>query len=203
MKNNKTQSWFLVKDNWMTDLNDLSNEDFGLLIRSLYSQTKPSGLLGTLVSSMQDEFTRVNSNSKQAKEERSIKAAKAAQARWDNAQVMLKHTQELETTTITMLEHNEALLIDADTKTKTDTITNTKTKIEIIDTDITNNTSGLDRSIVKHKLSELSKPQLVDTSGTKVNRLEEFASVFELELTPEPKRSFSELSQSMFSDLNF
>jgi predicted transcriptional regulator len=156
MKTN-TQSWFLVKDNWMTDLSEMSNEEFGLLIRSLYSETKPSGQLGYLVSSMQDEFDRVNAKSKEAKSIREERSKKAAQARWNNAQVMLKHAQGiLEDTTsndITMLKHNEAMLSDAGTETET--ITNTNTKIvnnNIVYSDIV---KCIDKGVTSYK--ELTK----------------------------------------------
>lgn len=199
MKTN-TQSWFLVKDNWMTDLNEMSNEEFGLLIRSLYSQIKPPGQLGYLVSSMQDEFDRVNAKSKEAKSIREERSKKAAQARWNNAQVVLTHAQGiLEDTTsdnITMLKHTEVMLSDAGTETITDT------DIEIHNNiiDITISTSGLDRSIVKQKISELSKPQLQDTSGGKINYLDQFTATFG-KIGEEPKPlSRAEMSQSLFSD---
>lgn len=65
---------------------------------------------------------------------------------------------------------------------------------------IDNDTSGLDRSIVKLKLSELSKPKLEDTSGGKINYLDQFTATFG-KIGEEPKPlSRAEMSQSLFSD---
>ena len=56
----KAQEWFLIKKNWMVELNDLSNEEFGLLVRSLYTSGQPEGTLKMIYGLLKDEYDRVN-----------------------------------------------------------------------------------------------------------------------------------------------
>jgi len=58
----KAQEWFLVKKNWMEELEDLTDEQFGSLIRSLYSSQCPEGTQKVLYKALKDEFDRVNEN---------------------------------------------------------------------------------------------------------------------------------------------
>ena len=58
----KAQEWYLVKKNWMQELEDLTDEQFGSLIRSLYSSQCPEGTQKVLYKALKDEFDRVNEN---------------------------------------------------------------------------------------------------------------------------------------------
>lgn len=58
----KAQEWYLVKKNWMEELEDLTDEQFGSLIRSLYSSQCPEGTQKVLYKALKDEFDRVNEN---------------------------------------------------------------------------------------------------------------------------------------------
>lgn len=131
MEKTQTQGWFLLKKNWMKELEDLSNEEFGLLVRNLFNSETPQGHLKMIYGLLKDEFDRVNTRAEQAKEQRQAKAAKAAQARWGDAKGVLKHTEAIlddaKNAKNTMLEHTEAVLRDAGTETETETITNTVT----------------------------------------------------------------------------
>ena len=60
MSKTKAQEWFLIKKNWMEELEDLSNEQFGLLVRSLYTSGEPEGILKSIYGVIKDEFDRVN-----------------------------------------------------------------------------------------------------------------------------------------------
>ena len=87
----KTKKWFLVKKEW-TDNDMLSDEQFGMLIRALYSSSMPKDELvkGLYIAYMQ-EYARVNNFMVKDAQARSDKAKKAAQARWNNAKPMLEH----------------------------------------------------------------------------------------------------------------
>ena len=56
----KAQEWFLVKKNWIGELEDLTDEQFGSLIRSLYSSQCPEGTQKIIYKTLIDEFDRVN-----------------------------------------------------------------------------------------------------------------------------------------------
>ena len=56
----KAQEWFLIKKNWMEWIEDLTMEQRGELLTSLFTRQVPEGLLGTLVKSHMEEFDRVN-----------------------------------------------------------------------------------------------------------------------------------------------
>ena len=58
--NTKAQEWFLVKKNWMEELEDLTDEQFGSLIRSLYSSQVPEGTQKIVYKTLKDEFDRIN-----------------------------------------------------------------------------------------------------------------------------------------------
>ena len=58
--NTKAQEWFLVKKNWINELEDLTDEEFGSLIRSLYSSQCPEGTQKIIYKTLIDEFDRVN-----------------------------------------------------------------------------------------------------------------------------------------------
>lgn len=56
----KAQEWFLLKKNWMDEMSELSNEDFGRLVRSMYYGDTPEGTLKVFYNLLKDEFDRVN-----------------------------------------------------------------------------------------------------------------------------------------------
>ena len=56
----KAQEWYLVKKNWMEEMADMSDADFGKLIRSLYSGQSPDGTTKIVFNLLKDEFDRVN-----------------------------------------------------------------------------------------------------------------------------------------------
>ena len=58
----KAQEWFLVKKNWIEELEDLTDEQFGSLIRSLYSSQCPEGVQKIIYKTLKDEFDRINEN---------------------------------------------------------------------------------------------------------------------------------------------
>ena len=60
MNKTKAQEWFLIKKNWMEELKDLSNEEFGLLVRSLFTSGEPEGTLKMIYCLLKDEYDRVN-----------------------------------------------------------------------------------------------------------------------------------------------
>jgi len=60
MNKSKAQEWFLIKKNWMEELKDLSNEEFGLLVRSLFTSGEPEGTLKMIYGLLKDEYDRVN-----------------------------------------------------------------------------------------------------------------------------------------------
>lgn len=56
----QAQEWFLIKKNWIEWLEELSMEERGQVLTSLFTKQLPEGLLGTLIKSHMDEFDRVN-----------------------------------------------------------------------------------------------------------------------------------------------
>jgi len=111
----KKREWFLVKDSWMDDFKDLSDAEFGMLIRGLYSNSATSTRnLDMLRKAIQTEFLIVNEKAKESYETRSSKAKDAANARWSKykeseQERMHKHAQVLDT----MLKHPLAFDINA------------------------------------------------------------------------------------------
>lgn len=87
----KDKKWFLVKKEW-TENELLTDEQYGILIRALYSSSMPKDDLvkGMYIAYMQ-EYARVNNFMVKEAQARSVKAKKAAEARWNNAKPMLKH----------------------------------------------------------------------------------------------------------------
>ncbi len=87
----KNKKWFLVKKEW-TENELLTDKQYGMLIRALYSSSMPKDDLvkGMYIAYMQ-EYARVNNFMVEEAQARSNKAKKAAEARWNNAKPMLKH----------------------------------------------------------------------------------------------------------------
>jgi len=87
----KSKLWFLVKNEWAEN-KMLSDEQFGMLIRALYSSSMPKDDLvkGLYIGCMQ-EYARVNKFVQEEAQARSDKAKKAANSRWSNAKTMLEH----------------------------------------------------------------------------------------------------------------
>jgi len=106
----KKREWFLIKDAWMEDFNDLSDAEFGMLVRGLYSNTTTTvKSLDMLRKAIQTEFVIVNEKAKESYETRSSKAKDAANARWSKhkgleEERMHKHTQAFDN----MLKHSKA-----------------------------------------------------------------------------------------------
>ena len=106
----KKKEWFLVKECWMEDFKDLTDAEFGMLIRGLYSNSSTSKSLDMLRKAIQTEFNIVNAKAKESYETISSKAKDAANARWSKhkeleQERMHKHTQALNT----MLKHAQVL----------------------------------------------------------------------------------------------
>lgn len=80
----KAQEWFLFKKNWMDELKDLSNEEFGLLVRSLYTSGKPEGTLRMFFNLLKDEFDRVNEHREGYLAKRRAASLKGVEARRNN-----------------------------------------------------------------------------------------------------------------------
>ena len=81
MNKSKAQEWFLIKKNWMVELKDLSNEDFGLLVRSLYTSGAPEGTLKMIYGLLKDEYDRVNEKREEGLLKRRQGSLKAVEAR--------------------------------------------------------------------------------------------------------------------------
>ena len=60
MKTTKANQWYLVKADWMVDFEDLTDAEFGQLIRSLYADECPEGSQRVLFKALREEFVRVN-----------------------------------------------------------------------------------------------------------------------------------------------
>ena len=88
---NNSKKWFLIKKEW-TENELLTDEQYGMLIRALYSSSMPKDELvkGLYIAYMQ-EYARVNNFMQEKAQARSEKAKNAAKARWNNAKPMLKH----------------------------------------------------------------------------------------------------------------
>lgn len=56
----KAQEWFLLKKNWMEEMSDLSDANFGKLVRALYAGEVPGGTTKIVYNLLKDEFDRVN-----------------------------------------------------------------------------------------------------------------------------------------------
>lgn len=87
----KDKKWFLVKKEW-TENELLTDKQYGMLIRALYSSSMPEDDLvkGMYIAYMQ-EYARVNGFMHEQAQARTDKAKKAAEARWSNAKPMLEH----------------------------------------------------------------------------------------------------------------
>ena len=81
MNKSKAQEWFLIKKNWMVELKDLSNEEFGLLVRSLYTSGAPEGTLKMIYGLLKDEYDRVNEKREEGLLKRRQGSLKAVEAR--------------------------------------------------------------------------------------------------------------------------
>lgn len=123
MKKTQMQEWFLLKKNWMEDLKDLSNEDFGLLVRSLFTSGVPEGHLKMIYGLLKDEFDRVNEKREEGLAKRREGSKKAVEARRNNT----SHTTS--NAPVVTPEVNR-------TQTQTDTHTDTKTKTMGINNDL-------------------------------------------------------------------
>jgi hypothetical protein len=77
MKATKANQWFLVKADWMEDFKDLSDADFGNLLRSLYLDECPEGTQKILFKALREEFVRVNEKRTTANELRKAGSEKA------------------------------------------------------------------------------------------------------------------------------
>ena len=90
-KDKKEKMWFLVKKEW-TENELLTDKQYGMLIRALYSSSMPEDDLvkGMYIAYMQ-EYARVNGFMVEQAKARSERSTKAANARWGNADPMLKH----------------------------------------------------------------------------------------------------------------
>ena len=81
MNGTKAQEWFLIKKNWMEELKDLSNEEFGLLVRSLFTSGEPEGTLKMIYGLLKDEYDRVNANREEGLLKRREASLKGVEAR--------------------------------------------------------------------------------------------------------------------------
>jgi hypothetical protein len=111
----KAQEWFLLKKNWMEDLNNLSDEDFGRLVRSLFTSGVPQGNLSIIYGLLKDEYDRVNEKREEGLAKRREASAKAVQMRTTGSPVV--------TPEVLPQEHR--------THTHTHTHTHTKTDIQV------------------------------------------------------------------------
>lgn len=97
----KQKEWFLIKQSWVEDFKDLTDAEFGMLIRGLYSGTCTSvKSLDMLRKAIQSEFDIVNTKAEESYKARSSKAKDAANARWSKhkeleQERMHKHAQAL------------------------------------------------------------------------------------------------------------
>jgi len=113
MNKAKAQEWFLIKKNWMEELKDLSNEDFGLLVRSLFTSGEPEGTLKMIYGLLKDEYGRVNANREEGLLKRREASLKGVEARKNKTsgepEVNRTHTQtrtQTQTPTGTPIEKN-------------------------------------------------------------------------------------------------
>ena len=94
-KDKKEKMWFLVKKEW-TENELLTDKQYGMLIRALYSSSMPEDDLvkGMYIAYMQ-EYARVNGFMVEQAKARSEKASKASNARWGNVDPMLENADPM------------------------------------------------------------------------------------------------------------
>jgi hypothetical protein len=122
MKNTKAQEWFLLKKNWMEELSDLTNEEFGLLVRSLYTSEAPVGHLKTSYKVLVDEFNRVNEAREEGLKKRREGSEKAVQMRTNSSPVVSPVVHR--THTDTSNNYNNISNIDKDNTNSYNNISN-------------------------------------------------------------------------------
>lgn len=129
----KAQEWFLIKKNWLEWLEELSMEERGQVLTSLYTKQLPEGLLGTLIKSHMDEFDRVND-----KREEGLAKRRAASKKGN---LIKSNSTPSGNPNVTL---STPSLARTKTNTKTNTMTNTKidTPIEKSISTRTKNTIG-------------------------------------------------------------
>ena len=81
MNKTKAQEWFLIKKNWMEELKDLSKEEFGTLIYSLFTSEAPEGNLRMIYGLLKDEYDRVNGKREEGLLKRREASLKGVEAR--------------------------------------------------------------------------------------------------------------------------
>jgi hypothetical protein len=116
----KAQEWFLLKKNWMEDMADLSNEDFGSLVRSLFFDIEPVGTQRILFKTLRDEFNRVNETREETLRLKREGSAKGVEAK---AKLTREHKER-------MLEVAEGLTSGEPVDDRTHTHTRTHTLTE-------------------------------------------------------------------------
>ena len=102
----EVQEWFLIKQNWKEWLLDLSDENAGKLLKALYTGDMPEGILGTLVKSHLEEFTRVNTFRTEKQKQRSELATKSANARWEQEKVLDQQRKDKYTNVLNSIDNN-------------------------------------------------------------------------------------------------
>lgn len=92
MKATKANQWFLVKADWIEDFKDLSDADFGNLLRSLYLDECPEGTQKILFKALREEFVRVNEKRTTAN---ALRKAGSEKANANKAQRALENRQQV------------------------------------------------------------------------------------------------------------
>lgn len=73
----------------MEELNNLTDEDFGRLVRSLFTSGVPEGNLSIIYNLLKDEYDRVNEKREEGLAKRREASAKAVQMRTSSSPVVL------------------------------------------------------------------------------------------------------------------
>jgi len=152
MKN--AQEWFLIKKNWMEEMEELSNEDFGAIIRALYFDGEPVGTQRVLFKTLRDEFNRVNESREETlklKREASKKGVETkAQLSKEHKERMLQVAKSITSgePNITSGEPvDDRTHTHTDTHTRTDTHTHTPTRTEDRGSKISNKLNNISNTV--------------------------------------------------------
>lgn len=111
----------------MEELQHLTDAEFGMLIRCLYSSSIPEGSLRTAYVLLKHEYDRVNEYAEIARESRKERSKKAAEARWSSKDQDAKACLSIPKA---MLKDANVMLTDANTSIYNNN--NNKIKIPLI-----------------------------------------------------------------------
>jgi len=160
MKN--AQEWFLVKKNWMVEMEELSDEDFGGIIRALYFDSEPVGTQRVLFKTLRDEFNRVNESREETLKLKREASKKGVEAK---AQLSKEHREKMlqVAKSVTSGEPvDDRTHTHTHTHTHTPTHTHTRTedrgdKVSIISSNINNTENFKPKSAIQLAIEKTRK----------------------------------------------